>query len=68
MYVDNKNFISTLREAVEYYFADFVRKGGGEYPPNPEPPFRWKKSVKGERGVPLKSVTYFLDQDEVFFQ
>ena len=36
-----------LREAVKYYFADFVRKGGG---------------------VPPKSVTYFFDQNQVFFE
>ena len=24
-----------FREGVKYYFADFVRKGGGGYPPNP---------------------------------
>ena len=24
-----------FREPFKYYFADFVRKGGGEYPPNP---------------------------------
>ena len=26
---------SYIREAVKYYFADFVRKGGGGDPPNP---------------------------------
>ena len=25
----------TIREDFKYYFADFVRKGGGGYPPNP---------------------------------
>ena len=29
------NIDETLREAVKYYFADFVHKGGGGYPPNP---------------------------------
>ena len=24
-----------VREGVKYYFADFVRKGWGNYPPNP---------------------------------
>ena len=34
--IDNINIIKELREAVKYYFADFVRKGGGRgYPPNP---------------------------------
>ena len=42
-----RSICSGLREAVKYYFADFVRKGGG---------------------VPPKSVTYFLDQNEVFLE
>ena len=25
----------SLRNDFKYYFADFVRKGGGGYPPNP---------------------------------
>jgi len=29
------NIIDKLREDFKYYFADFVRKGGGEYPPYP---------------------------------
>ena len=37
-----------FREVVKYYFADFVRKGGGG-------------------GTPI-SVTYFLDQNQVFFE
>ena len=55
-----------LREGVKYYFADFVRKGGGT-PQLRNPLFAEKKSVKGGRGVPPKSVTYFLDQNQVFF-
>ena len=42
-----------LREGVKYYFADFVRKGGGGagVPPKSVTPFSLKKkSVKG--GVP----------------
>ena len=56
-----------IREGVKYYFADFVRKGGG-VPPKSVTPFLPKiLSVKGGRGVPPISVTYFLDQKEVFF-
>jgi len=58
-----------IRERVKYYFADFVRKGGGGgYPQIRNPLFAEKKSVKGGRGVPPKSVTYFLDQNQVFFE
>ena len=58
-----------LREGVKYYFADFVRKGGGGGTPQIRNPlFAEKKSVKGGRGVPPKSVTYFLDQNQVFFE
>ena len=56
-----------IREGVKYYFADFVRKGGGG-PPKSVTPFLVKFfSVKGGGGVPPKSVTYFLDQKQVFF-
>ena len=52
---------------IKYYFADFVRKGGG-VPPKSVTPFSPKiLSVKGGRGVPPISVTYFLDQKQVFF-
>ena len=57
----------TLRGNFKYYFADFVRKGGG-VPPKSVTPFLPKiLSVKGGRGVPPISVTYFLDQKQVFF-
>ena len=55
-----------LRERVKYYFADFVRKGGG-VPPKSVTPFSLKKkSVKGGRGVPPKSVTYFWTKIRCF--
>ena len=58
----------TLRGAVKYYFADFVRKGGRGVPPQIRNPlFAEKKSAKVGKGVPPKSVTYFLDQNQVFF-
>ena len=41
-------------------------KGGGSTPQIRNPLFAEKKSVKGGRGVPPKSVTYFLDQNQVF--
>ena len=47
-----------LRGAVKYYFADFVRN----------PLFAERKIRKGGEGVPPKSVTYFLDQNQVFFE
>ena len=57
-----------FREDIKYYFADFVRKGGGGVPPKSVTPFLPKiLSVKGGRGVPPISVTYFLDQKQVFF-
>ena len=57
-----------LRERVKYYFADFVRSGGGGGTPQIRNPlFAEKKIRKGGRGVPPKSVTYFLDQNQVFF-
>ena len=30
-----RDIVDFLREDFKYYFADFVRKGGGEYPPYP---------------------------------
>ena len=58
-----------VREDFKYYFADFVRKrGGGGTPQIRKSLFAEKKSVKGGRGVPPKSVTYFLDQNQVFFE
>ena len=58
----------SLREPFKYYFADFVRKGGGGTPQIRNPLFAEKKIRKGGRGVPPKSVTYFLDQNQVFFE
>ena len=56
-----------LRGEVKYYFADFVRKGGG-VPPKSITPFLPKiLSVKGGGGVPPISVTYFLGKKQVFF-
>ena len=43
-------------------------KGGGSTPQIRNTLFAKKKSVKGGRGVPPKSVTYFLDQNQVFFE
>ena len=59
---------NAIREDFKYYFADFVRKGGGVPPKSVSPFSLKKKSVKGGRGVPPKSVTYFLDQNQVFFE
>ena len=56
-----------VREDFKYYFANFVRKGGGGTPQIRNPLFAEKKSVKGGRREPPKSVTYFLDQNQVFF-
>ena len=59
----------SIREGVKYYFADFVRKGGGGGTPQIRNPlFAEERSVKWGRGVPPKSVTYFLDQNQVFFE
>ena len=44
--------ISILREDFKYYFADFVRKGGGGTPQIRNPIFAEKKSVNGGRGYP----------------
>ena len=41
-----------VREDFKYYFADFVRKGGGGTPQIPNPLFAEKKSVKGGGGTP----------------
>ena len=61
-------FCQKSRGDFKYYFADFVRKrGGGGTPQIRKSLFAEKKSVKGGRGVPPKSVTYFLDQNQVFF-
>ena len=59
-----------LREAFKYYFADFVRKGGGGLPPKSVTPFLLRKKIRkgGGRGVPPKYITYFLDQNQVFFE
>ena len=57
-----------LREAFKYYFADFVRIGSGGTPQTRNPLFAEKKSVNGGAEVPPKSVTYFLDQNQVFFE
>ena len=46
---------------VKYYFADFVRKGGRGVPSKSVTPILPKiLSVKGEGGVPPKSVTFFV--------
>ena len=58
--------INRIREAFKYYFADFVRKGGGSTPPIRAPLSAENFSVKGGWGVPPISVTYFLDQSQVF--
>ena len=57
-----------LREEVKYYFADFVRKGGGGgVPPKSVTAFSPKiLSVKGEWGIPPKSVTSFLPKNRCF--
>ena len=47
-------------EPVKYYFADFVRKGGGGTPQIRNPLFAENFVRKGGRGVPPKSVTYFF--------
>ena len=61
--------IHCVREG-QILFADFVRKGGGGGTPQIRNLlFAEKKSVKGGgREVPPKSVTYFLDQNQVFFE
>ena len=57
-----------LREDFKYYFADFVRKGGrGGTPQIRNPLFAENFVRKGGGGVPPISVTYFLDQKQVFF-
>ena len=67
VFIEKTKFLEQIREPVKYYFADFVRKGGG-YPPKSVTPFSLKKIRKGGRGVPPKSVTYFLDQSQVFIE
>ena len=53
----------------KYYFADFARKGGGAgVSPKSLPPFSLKKIHKGGEGGTPKSVTYFLVQNQVFFE
>ena len=47
----------SLRGDFKYYFADFVRKGGGGTPQIRNPLFAEKKSVNRGVGVPPKSVT-----------
>ena len=47
---------------------DFVLKGGGDTPQIRNPFFAENFVRKGGRGVPPKSVTYFLDQNHVFFE
>ena len=60
-------WLSELREEVKYYFADFVRKGGGGVPPKSVTPFSPKiLSVKGEGVYPQVS-NLFLDKKTVFF-
>ena len=63
----NNNFFNILRGEVKYYFADFVRKGGGGTPQIRNSLFAESFVRKGGRGVPPISVTYFLDQKQVFF-
>ena len=58
---DFKNLLS-LRENFKYYFADFVRKGGGGTPQIRNSLFAENFVRKGGGGVPPISVTYFLDQ------
>ena len=48
---------SLIRGAFKYYFADFVRKGGGGTPKIRNPLFAENFVRKGGRGVPPKSVT-----------
>ena len=57
-----------LWEDFKYYFANFVRKRGGGAPQIRNPLFAEKKSVNGGAGVSPKSVTYLLDQNQVFFE
>ena len=51
-----------LRGAVKYYFADFVRKGGG-VPPKSVAPFLLKKIRKGgEGGTPQIRNSFFANK------
>ena len=45
-----RKYINRLREGVKYYFADFVRKGGGGTPQIRNPLFAEIFSVKGGGG------------------
>ena len=65
----NLTFWNILRGEVKYYFADFVPKGGGRgYPQIRNPLFAENFVREGGGGVPPISVTYFLDQNQVFFE
>ena len=56
-----------FREDIKYYFADFVRKGGeGGTPQIRNSLFAENLVRKGGGGVPPISVTYFLNQKQVF--
>ena len=58
-----------FREPFKYYFADFVRKGGGGVPPKFVTSFSpKKKSVNGGAGGTPQIHNLFLDQNQVFFE
>ena len=59
-----KIFNRKLREAVKYYFADFVRKGGGLPPKSVTPFLPGKKSVKG--GTPQIRNLFFGPKSGIF--
>ena len=50
-------YIEGIREDFKYYFADFVRKGGGGVPPKSVTPLSLK--VFPVKGCTPKSVTFF---------
>ena len=56
-----------IREPFKYYFADFVRKGGGGGTPQIRNPLFAKAKIrKGGEGDAPQIQTYFLDQNQVF--
>ena len=59
------NFLLQLREAVKYYFADFVRKGrAAVVPPKSVTPFSLKKIRKeGEGGTPQIRNSFFAKKN-----
>ena len=60
-------FTLLVRERVKYYFADFVRKGGGGTPQIRNPLFAEKKIRKGgEGGTPQIRNLFFGPKSGVF--